>query len=540
MIAGDPIASAGKALRRHHDNGQPSVTNDAVTLSIPPQLNETRDDFLRHGVPLYQAALEGDWETADKIFKDVPNWVTAPITKRNDTTLHVAVAAMDLEFVTNLVNLMVTVGDRLESKTTLGNTAFCIAASSGNVDIAKVMVEKNIALPDIKGSKNMTPLHMAILLGHRDMVNYLINVTNDNLLKDHDRIELLTSAIEAHLYDVALHFIDKHPNLALHRNLNDETVLHTLAQRHLQNHTSKQSIWDRLMIRCTNKGKDQGEQQLELALQVTQKAWNEVIKQDETQISELIGYPSRLLFVAAEMGNVEFLITLILSYPDVIWKVDEKNRSIFHIAIECRHEEIFKLIHEVGAIKDLIASYTDKEQNNMLHLAAKIAPPDRLNCVSGAALQMQRELLWFEAVKDVVQPHYAVAKNISKETPQNARESGKTPHALFTEEHKDLRLQGEEWMKKTAESCTLVATLITTVVFTAAFTLPGGNDDKTGSPILLKKLSFKVFAISNAVSLFASATSILMFLSILTSRYAETDFLKLKVYTTSGSVSWIF
>lgn len=148
----------------------------------------------------------------------------------------------------------------------------------------------------------------------------------------------------------------------------------------------------------TNKGKDQGEQQLELALQVTQKAWNEVIKQDETQISELIGYPSRLLFVAAEMGNVEFLITLILSYPDVIWKVDEKNRSIFHIAIECRHEEIFKLIHEVGAIKDLIASYTDKEQNNMLHLAAKIAPPDRLNCVSGAALQMQRELLWFEVI----------------------------------------------------------------------------------------------------------------------------------------------
>lgn len=144
--------------------------------------------------------------------------------------------------------------------------------------------------------------------------------------------------------------------------------------------------------------KDESKQQLELALQVTQRAWIEVIKKDENEISDLIGYPSRILFVAAEMGNVDFLITLILSYPDVIWKVDEKNRSIFHIAIKCRHEEIFKLIHEIGAIKDLIASYKDTERNNMLHLAAKIAPPDRLNCVSGAALQMQRELLWFEVI----------------------------------------------------------------------------------------------------------------------------------------------
>ena len=90
-------------------------------------------------------------------------------------------------------------------------------------------------------------------------------------------------------------------------------------------------------------------------------------------------------------------MTLIRSYPDLIWKVDEEDHSIFHIAIMNRHEEIFKLIHELGAIKDLIA--VDKEANsgnNMLHLAGSLPPLERLNCVSGAALQMQRELLWFE------------------------------------------------------------------------------------------------------------------------------------------------
>lgn len=32
----------------------------------------------------------------------------------------------------------------------------------------------------------------------------------------------------------------------------------------------------------------------------------------------------------------------------------------------------------------------------MLHLACKLAPTHRLNCVSGAALQMQREIQWFK------------------------------------------------------------------------------------------------------------------------------------------------
>lgn len=138
------------------------------------------------------------------------------------------------------------------------------------------------------------------------------------------------------------------------------------------------------------------EKQLALALQVTEIAWKRVIEEDEDDISDLIGYPSRLLFVAAKIGNVDFLRTLIIIYPDVIWKVDEKRRSIFHIAIKYRHEEIFKLIHEIGTIKDFVATYMDDQGNNMLHLAAKIAPPHRLNCVSGAALQMQRELLWFK------------------------------------------------------------------------------------------------------------------------------------------------
>lgn len=80
-------------------------------------------------------------------------------------------------------------------------------------------------------------------------------------------------------------------------------------------------------------------------------------------------------------------------------------------------------------------------------------------------------------------------------------------------------------MKDTASSCMVVATLITTVMFAAAFTIPGGNNESTGRAIFLQSRSFMVFAVSDALALFCSSTSILIFLSILTSRYAEEDFL---------------
>jgi uncharacterized membrane protein len=85
-----------------------------------------------------------------------------------------------------------------------------------------------------------------------------------------------------------------------------------------------------------------------------------------------------------------------------------------------------------------------------------------------------------------------------------------------------LQENGEKWMKDTANYCMLVATLIATVVFAAAFTVPGGNNQESGIPILLRSNWFMVFFVSDAITLFSSSTSIVIFLSILTSRYTAT------------------
>ncbi|KAH7854104.1 hypothetical protein Vadar_010140 [Vaccinium darrowii] len=99
-----------------------------------------------------------------------------------------------------------------------------------------------------------------------------------------------------------------------------------------------------------------------------------------------------------------------------------------------------------------------------------------------------------------------------------------TPAEVFSETHQNLLKDGEKWMKDTATSCTIVAALVATMVFAAAITVPGGNNID-GHPVLSKQKAFVIFGISDALALFSSITSILMFLLILTSRYAEEDFL---------------
>lgn len=110
----------------------------------------------------------------------------------------------------------------------------------------------------------------------------------------------------------------------------------------------------------------------------------------------IINQPSKITFDATKVGNFHFVAELLRSEPDLIRDVDDKNRSIFHIAVQHCHSSIFSLIHELGSFKDSIIDLEDDERNNILHYAAKLAPPSQLNLISGAALQMTHEILWFE------------------------------------------------------------------------------------------------------------------------------------------------
>ncbi|KAA8541271.1 hypothetical protein F0562_025234 [Nyssa sinensis] len=373
--------------------------------------------------------------------------------KSQETALHVAAAVGHVHFVKKLVDKMDE--HHLEIQNKIGNTALSFAAATGNVRIAKYMVTKDPRLPSIRGPQAKSPLYFAALLEQRDMV------------------------------ECGLEHCKKHPQLALARDppMNSETLLDVLARKPSAFPGGNQRGFWQTIINASSFWEGAHNQKLmqTKSLELLECLWDQVIQQEDMEISNITGSNVPLLFVAAERGNDVFLVQLLRFYPDFMLQVNDKKQSIFHIAVLNRHEHIFNLIYEIGSLKELIATYRDPEDdNNILHLAAMLAPPNRINVVSGAALQMQRELVWYKAVEKIFQPSYRDHKNKNLQV----------PHDLFMAEHKELMKEGEQWMKATANSCMPVATLIAIVVFTTSFTVPGGNDNTTGAPILVNESFF--------------------------------------------------
>ncbi|KAK2989002.1 hypothetical protein RJ640_028491 [Escallonia rubra] len=179
----------------HHDRatGPPFATPAAL-----PTLFRGANKDLTFYVPLYQAALKGDWEEAKLFITKNPQALTARISKGWETALHIAAGAKQIKFVEELVKMMDAKDLALKNK--YDNTALCFAAASGIKRIAEVMVEKNRSLPAVRGSAGVTPLHMAALLGHRDMVWFLYSVTDHKDLTEEDFTGFLIVTISSDIY----------------------------------------------------------------------------------------------------------------------------------------------------------------------------------------------------------------------------------------------------------------------------------------------------------------------------------------------------
>ncbi|KAJ0550547.1 putative PGG domain, ankyrin repeat-containing domain superfamily [Helianthus annuus] len=255
------------------------------------------------------------------------------------------------------------------------------------------------------------------------------------------------------------------------------------------------------------------------ALQLLRFICSEIAKLDGKRVRDLIGSP---LEAAATMGNVEVVEEILLSFPNALSLVNENKHGVFQIAIANRRVDVFNIIYQITTPHHLLLAQRDASYNTALHLVARLvggttdqASLHLRSCAPGAALQMQRELQWFKVVEKLSRPQDQEQRNIF----------GKTPAMIFTESHENLAKEGEQWMKDRAHSGIIIATLIATIVFTSAITVPGGTNSDNGKPIFSERTGFVAFAVADALALLMSASSMLMFLGILTARYAVQDFL---------------
>lgn len=220
------------------------------------------------------------------------------------------------------------------------------------------------------------------------------------------------------------------------------------------------------------------------------------------------------ILYAAQNGIIEFINSMRDANPNLLLAVDAFNRGIFSYAIMYRKQNVFQLMLGLEVRKETFS--IDTFGNNILHLAAQLGPSSGRNSRYGAALQMQREIQWFKAVEKIVHPTMKENKN----------GDGKKPYDLFTENHEELLKAGEKLTKETATSYIGVVYIIITIMFAAVFTIPGGNNQDTGSPIFLHDNMFNIFLLADALSIIASASSLLVFIGIHTSSYTAKDFLK--------------
>ncbi|XP_011014438.1 PREDICTED: ankyrin repeat-containing protein At3g12360-like isoform X2 [Populus euphratica] len=218
------------------------------------------------------------------------------------------------------------------------------------------------------------------------------------------------------------------------------------------------------------------------------------------------------LLIAARNGIEEIVWEIIKLYPHAVEKLNDKGQSILDVAVIHRQKKIFKLVKHQKIPLARLRRVIDNTGNTLLHHVADMEHY-RGGTKPGPALKLQEELRWFEQVREVIPSHYVTLRN----------DEGKTAEELFKESHKDQLENAQKWIKETTQSCSTVAALVATVVFAAAYTVPGGSDDN-GTPNFINSPYFLVFTVSDVLSLASSLTSLVVFLSLLTSPFEQQEF----------------
>ncbi|XP_042752260.1 ankyrin repeat-containing protein NPR4 isoform X2 [Lactuca sativa] len=521
-------------ISHHDDFSAKDVWDELQTMYGPPvfpQLPHVVTDKLQDQdiagalQNLYHSTRKGDWDRVERILREGRVTVIDKITNNGNTALHVAVGtSKKREFLEKLLEMIPENTQLLDVRNSDGSTPLHVAAIIGNTEAADILVARNHESLFAKDNKGQTPLALALSNMHTETARHLlqhIDTVTDDIQKDAlfsgtTGDDLLVTAISSKDFRFARKLLEHY------KTLHSDAVLTAIAQNFPREACSfgRYAVADFILILfllialllVSPFRKERYEIHLHAMYMLGEVC--HLIQRTNHSSSYHHYYTNPILEATRQNAN-EVVEEIVNWFPNAIWSANEDGHNFILYAAINRSEKVYNLLYHMSEHKNIYRTLEDSSRNNLLHLAARLAPSNKLNLISGAALQIQRELQWFKEMEKFICPLSIIKKNSLNETPQ----------MVFTREHKELVIEGEKWMKSTAESYTITAALIITIVFAAAITVPGGSDQNKGIPIFTSNAAFTVFAISDAISLFAAVTSLLMFLSILTARFAEQDFL---------------
>ncbi|CAF1861797.1 BnaC04g37250D [Brassica napus] len=517
-----------------------NVTLPEPPPSLPGRLWDTSRDehhkylLLSHAIS--HGNLQGVKDYLDQHPEALSEWID-----NTETPLLKACNTGQLEIVKELLSRMSTLEHLLTPRVKQTHsrlTPLIVVAATGNLEIAKVLVAKCPKLTEIPSSCGIfIPVLKAALDGHKEMTSFLyLNTPLPILLANEGQFgsRVLSTVIQYGFLDIAREIFERCPGLILSSGIDER---HGIPLNHLaQNAELFESScdlpwWSQKIYSCIQVGPP-NHQNASVSSQY--RRINRIYEMKETHIKAnsflklvceylspkvkdgrwMVAAGMSLIY-ATTKGNREFVVEMIKSNPHLLRDFQADYKNIFQLSVQKRNSKIFSLIYGMGDRKIILLSEQDNVNNTVLHVAGALSPSDELSKVSGAALKMQREIQWYKEVESLVPVVTASLYNLEVVTPRQ----------VFEKAHEPLRKEAEEWMKYTASACSFVAALIATVTFQAIFTVPGGTDESSGDPLHLTDSRFMIFTVADTLSFFSSCTSVVIFLTILTSRYSFDDFL---------------
>ncbi|RHN50409.1 putative ankyrin repeat-containing domain, PGG domain-containing protein [Medicago truncatula] len=508
---------------------------------------------LQTDIDKFHVALKkGMWNDAILFISQDGDIISQKSSSKGWTSLHVAVDAGQDKIMKELVEM----GALLTEEDWEGYTPFALAVkSTDDIKIVEWMLNKGgndlltmkIKADDDKGD---IPVLLAATKGHKKVTRFLFSKTRWFTLLDNNcyyGAKLLSHCIHAQIFDVALALI-QHDGTQIplsYESRECKRPIYGLAHTPTAFPSGTKLSWfgkifynvlwippyiDHEDKRIKIESQDGGSstytffpgsikrlheiKRNHYLVRDILRGFCEKIEKISSESAELHQWSvDDAMLQAAKHGTLEFINSMREANPDLLYAMDKNKRGIFAHAILNRKASVFRLVYKIEGHEGLKTSI-DIFGNNLLHLAAELGPSSYRDRRSNAALQMQRELQWFQMVESIVPPMCQEAKNAD----------GLKPRELFKKNHEQLVNEGRQWAKDIASSFTIMGTLIITIMFAAAFTVPGGNNQDKGTPIFLGRNAFSFFIISDALSLTASSSSVLMFIGVLISRYTEEDF----------------
>ncbi|OMO76888.1 hypothetical protein CCACVL1_15347 [Corchorus capsularis] len=456
-------------------------------------------------------------------------------------------------------------------------------------DGSKVIHEKDIrqreAILADRNDLGETPLFRAAAFGTKKMVMYFAKEIEEvgtlhAHLKRTDGTSILHAAVTFQKFETAIWLLEKDPTLATYKlDMDGKTCLHLLAGMPTAfKSTCRMNILKEFIYMCIPIHYDEDEDEFDMQISSFKNkdlengqsnishnaAWKAIepirakkrihksavklmemlvrkdaswlvpheaeedniicLHREEEEMEEAIPssakkrckrQPDTPLLIAAKSGIEEIVMEILKVYPQAVEHINQDGQNILHLAIKHRQFNIFNIVVDKEEIMEKLVLGIDNFGCTILHYAAV------MECYSGGtsttvALKLQEELKWFKIVQHKLPSYYTIHRNkqniIAKE--------------LFNKEHKEQHQAAQEWVKNTSQSCSTVAILVATVVFSVAYTAPGGYIENVGKPILLEKPLYSFFTVMDVAGLASSLTSVVIFLSILTSSLEIDEFLR--------------